>query len=227
MQQVELNYFICLLWLLFHLNVARETGNAELSIKFIRYENKDAKLADGVFCETDFTGMRLADCDPIFKFEVMREGGNGEALFSYKQTDHFSRGTVFKFGTVIDNMVNPISFDVKMDDPAHIYLIVTVDDYDPSGKNKPMDIFAHMLAPSQTAQYANLVSPSTKHRLAINYRFICKTNFYGSLCNKNCVEMNDDTNGHYSCSKDGEKVGPMSKATVKSLRGAFGADADR
>lgn len=42
--------------------------------------------------------------------------------------------------------------------------------------------------------------------LILSYRMYCDEDYYGSYCEVLCEPQDDDTEGHYNCGCDGEKV---------------------
>ena len=85
-------------------------------------------------------------------------------------------------------------------------LFIRAFDEDPGSDDDLLDsIFIDLTLSRNDGFTATSAYTGTRNRVTVNMRFQlrCDTNFYGSDCVTYCLEMDDDTNGHYTCNSDG------------------------
>ena len=87
-------------------------------------------------------------------------------------------------------------------------LYIEVRDYDSFNSNDHVDdIYANIsLTPNSSftliTTYNGVYGNS---KIELSYRLQCGSNFYGNSCTTFCMAR-DDSEGHYSCGPDGEKI---------------------
>ena len=85
-------------------------------------------------------------------------------------------------------------------------LFIGAFDEDSNSANDLLDNIFIDLTLSQTDDFtATSAYTGISDRVTVNMRFRvrCDNNFYRSDCVTFCLEMDDDTNGHYTCNSDG------------------------
>ena len=104
-----------------------------------------------------------------------------------------------------------------------VKLYIKVEDYDPLNSNDHVDdvyITISLMPNSTFTPRQHYVGIYGSSRIELSFRLQCSSNLYGNNCTTYCVAR-DDSEGHYSCGPNGEKLclngwsEPSSNCTVR------------
>ena len=89
-----------------------------------------------------------------------------------------------------------------------IQVLVVIDDSDPDADDL-IDRVAFNINRSPTGTWSDNIHSNGyygKAQFKVQVLLSCQSNYYTSSCSVYCVPQNDNTNGHYDCSSQGEKI---------------------
>jgi len=183
-------YMLCALALTCILMPWKVDADGKVKIKFLTYENRHGKLANGNCCDGRWIACQSNGCDHFFKICLDKPGGQRDldkCAYGKRESDRYSDKNSITFGSKIKDLDNPLEFDFFEPMPSEVVLKVDVNDYDRIGRNDHVDFFEQRInldnVPSNTTLEYTLQKKTT---LRVQVIKECVPNFYGPRCVKFC-----------------------------------------
>ena len=185
-------------------------ADGKIKIKFLTYENRNGKAANGHCCDGKWGVCQSNGCDHFFKICLDKPGGQGDmskcAYGDVRESERYSDQNQITFTNKIQNLNNPIEYDFFTPMPDEVVLKVDINDYDRVGRNDHVDFLEQRIVNLDDVPHNTTLEYTLQKRTTLRVQITkeCIPNFYGKKCSRFCYPAPQN---QYLCNPaTGEKI---------------------